>query len=89
MAKGVGAALPVLGALALGAVRLLPLLQLIYNGWTAFAGNLHNLLDVLDALDRPMPEATRLRQKSDPWLPFAHQIELYQLGFSYRPGVRW
>lgn len=83
---GVGAALPVLGALALGAVRLLPLLQLIYNGWTAFAGNLHNLLDVLDALDRPMPEATRLRQKSDPWLPFAHQIELYQLGFSYRPG---
>jgi ABC-type multidrug transport system fused ATPase/permease subunit len=36
---GVGGALPVLGALALGAQRLLPLLQQVYAGWAQFSGH--------------------------------------------------
>jgi ABC-type multidrug transport system fused ATPase/permease subunit len=83
---GIAAALPVLGALALGAVRMLPLLQLVYNGWTQVAGNLHNMLNVLDVLDQPMPQAEHLRQKSGQPLPFSREIVLEKLGFSYHEG---
>jgi ATP-binding cassette subfamily B protein len=55
-AGGVGAALPVLGALALGAQRLLPLLQQLYGNWSVVAGSKAALIDVLDLLDQPLPE---------------------------------
>ena len=35
---GLAKAIPVLGALALGAQRLLPILQQAYAGWTSHAG---------------------------------------------------
>ena len=38
-AHGVAAALPVLGALALGAQRLLPALQQVYSAWASIAGS--------------------------------------------------
>ncbi|MFH0798571.1 MAG: ABC transporter ATP-binding protein [Pseudomonadota bacterium] len=53
---GVGAALPVLGALALGAQRLLPLLQQLYANWGNVVGSQASLIDVLDLLDQPLPE---------------------------------
>ena len=37
--RGLAAALPVLGALALGALRLLPLLQQLYQAWVSLAAN--------------------------------------------------
>ena len=48
-------ALPVLGALALGAQKLIPQMQNIYYGWSSLAANQNLLKDVLLALDRPMP----------------------------------
>jgi ATP-binding cassette subfamily B protein len=33
-----GAVIPLLGALALGAQRLLPSLQQVYNGWSSLKG---------------------------------------------------
>ena len=45
---GVRAALPVLGALALGAQRLLPLLQQLYGNWSVVAGSQAALIDVLE-----------------------------------------
>ncbi len=53
---GVGAALPVLGALAIGAQRLLPLLQQLYGNWSVVAGSQASLTDVLDLLEQPLPE---------------------------------
>ncbi|QQR81422.1 MAG: ABC transporter ATP-binding protein [Deltaproteobacteria bacterium] len=51
---GVAAALPVLGGIALGAQRLLPLLQQLYGGWSNIAGNQGSLVDVLHLLDQPL-----------------------------------
>lgn len=52
---GVGAALPILGMLALGAQRLLPLLQQLYGNWSVIAGSNAALIDVLGLLEQPLP----------------------------------
>lgn len=46
-------AVPVLGALALGAQRLLPLIQQMYNGWAMTVGNRQSLVDVVEMLAQP------------------------------------
>jgi len=79
---GMAAALPVLGALAVGAVRLLPLLQQIYNGWASIAGNRQSLADVVEALDLPLPADAPATAP----LPFARQIELQDVAFRYPAG---
>lgn len=57
---GFGMALPVLGALALGAQRLLPVLQQSYAAWANIAGSQIAVIEVLDILDQPLPsEATQ------------------------------
>lgn len=54
-ASGVAAEIPVLGALALGAQRLLPTLQQAYSAWATIYGNRASLADTLDLLDQPLP----------------------------------
>lgn len=50
---GVVEAIPVLGALALGAQRLLPLLQQAYYGWSRSTNNYRIFLDVMELLEAP------------------------------------
>lgn len=52
---GVAVALPVLGALALGAQRLLPALQLSYSAWAGITGAQASLAGLLEMLDQPYP----------------------------------
>jgi len=54
---GVATALPVLGALALGAQRLLPSLQQIFNAWAIIAGSQASLENTIDLLDQPISNA--------------------------------
>jgi ABC-type multidrug transport system fused ATPase/permease subunit len=79
---GLFTALPVLGALALGAQRLLPLLQVIYNGWTQIAGNRQALFDVLDILDLPLNVRHVASDRITP-LPFERKISLNNITFRY------
>lgn len=54
--RGSGAAvIPLLGALALGAQRLLPALQQIYGGWAALKSYNAAIQDVLTMLSQPLP----------------------------------
>lgn len=53
---GVAAALPLLGALALGAQRLLPSLQQSYSAWAGIAGSRAALAETLAFLEQPLPE---------------------------------
>ena len=83
-AGGLMAALPVLGALALGSQRLLPMLQLIYNGWTKISGTRHTLNDVLDILELPAnPDAAA---KNATPLSFDCDIMLEGISFHYARG---
>ena len=52
-------ALPILGALALGAQRLLPVMQQLYGGWTNVAANNAIVLDVVRRLSLPVPAETK------------------------------
>jgi ABC-type multidrug transport system fused ATPase/permease subunit len=80
-------AVPILGALALGAQRLLPLFQQIYNGYVTIKGNQASTQDALDLLDQPMPPYA----SAQPAKPIAFQtaVTLKDLGFRYTPQGPW
>lgn len=80
---GIVDAIPVLGALALGAQRMLPALQQLYSSWTVMLGGQASLQDALELLDQPLPDYAD-RPAAQP-LPFRHQIRLNQLTFRYTP----
>jgi ABC-type bacteriocin/lantibiotic exporter with double-glycine peptidase domain len=84
---GIERALPILGALAIGAQRLLPVLQQLYSNWSAIRGNKSTLLDVLDLLDQPMP-AHQGTSLSSP-MRFKESIRLNQISFRYGAGLKW
>ena len=52
---GLNAAIPTLGALAIGAQRMLPQMQQIYQGWATANANRAALDDVLHLLDQRIP----------------------------------
>lgn len=52
---GITAALPVLGALALGAQRMLPALQQCYGSWASILSNQASAADVLKLLEQSLP----------------------------------
>ena len=87
-AGGLMEALPVLGALALGAQRMLPLLQMIYNGWTQFMGNHASFGMILDILEKPIPPELMVRRQSVP-LPFEHALTLEDVSFRYGEQLSW
>lgn len=79
-ADGIATAIPILGALALGAQRLLPVLQQAYGSWTQINGGQASLKDVLELLDQPLPDYANQPVTR---LPFNQSIVLKQLGFRY------
>ena len=83
---GVAKALPVLGALALGAQRLLPVLQQIYLSMAAMRGGQASLSDALDLLDQPMPADAD--EPLPPPMAFSRTITLEGVGFNYGKDAR-
>jgi ABC-type multidrug transport system fused ATPase/permease subunit len=80
---GFAAALPVLGALALGAQRLLPLVQQIYFAWTSIRGNRKVTDDILRLLSLPAPDGQA--GEAAPPLPLGREIRIEGVRFTY-PG---
>jgi ATP-binding cassette, subfamily B, bacterial PglK len=78
---GLGRALPVLGALALAGLRLLPLLQQAFSSWATMAANRSVIGQVLETLR--LPVANDSGPTLEP-LPFEQSIELDQVAFTYR-----
>jgi len=76
---------PVLGALVLGAQRLLPLLQQAYSGWTSMRGGQSILDDALRLLDQPMPRIG----DAPSLMMFNHHIELNGVSFRYANHLPW
>ena len=78
--NGVAQAVPILGALALAAQRLLPLMQQAYSSWSNLRQNQYSLKDTLEFLDQPLP--SELDDTSTP-IAFAKEIVLDNISFSY------
>ena len=77
---GLSAAIPVLGALAIGAQRLFPQMQQAYFGWAALSANASSLADVVALLDQPLPENFSTATP----LHLEHSIGLRNVSFRYQ-----
>jgi len=80
---GISRALPLIGVLALGAQRLLPLMQQIYGNWSVVVGSRESLIDVLDLLKQEMPEHIVKVGEHEP-LNFHTSIKLKNISFQYK-----
>jgi len=78
---GMVSTLPILGAVALGAQRLLPVLQQGYAALTIMRGAQASLQDVINLLDQPLPKYLDY-PATDP-LKFEKEIRLNEVGFRY------
>ena len=78
---GISSVMPVLGALALAAQRLLPLLQQLYSSWVGVKNIKYSLLDALDLLDQPLPSHASHSFKSA--MKYDTSVVLSNLGFRY------
>lgn len=85
---GLVGALPVLGALALGAQRMLPVLQLVYNGWAQVTSNQAAYVDVLELLAQPIPPELLVAARPTP-LPFRRALTLEAVSFRYHEHGPW
>jgi ABC-type multidrug transport system fused ATPase/permease subunit len=84
---GISTALPALGALALGAQRLLPALQQIYSAWTSIAGSYASLVDTLELLDQPL--SGEMLQPAPAPLRFQKDIQFRDVRFRYTVDGPW
>jgi ATP-binding cassette, subfamily B, bacterial PglK len=84
---GLAKSIPVLGALALGAQRLLPVLQQAYAGYTLMRGGQVSLEDTLGLLDQELPGFAN-QPMSEP-LAFTKGITLNQVSFRYGLQMPW
>jgi ATP-binding cassette, subfamily B, bacterial PglK len=84
---GLGAALPALGALAVGAQRLLPALQQGYAAWASIAGNQASLGAAIDLLEQPLP-AEILQPVPAPML-LERGIRFNAVSFRYSSEAPW
>jgi ABC-type multidrug transport system fused ATPase/permease subunit len=78
---GITKAIPLLGALALGAQRLLPVMQQAYQAWSSIQGGQASLQDTLCLLDQPLPGFVGLTTVLP--LPFQKYINFQNLSFRY------
>jgi ATP-binding cassette, subfamily B, bacterial PglK len=85
--EGVVAGLPVLGVFALGAQRLLPLLQQIYASWVSIVGAQASVVDLLEFLDQPLP--TEAHQPEPTPLLFHEAIRFDNVRFRYSSDGPW
>lgn len=76
---GAAASLPVLGALALGAQRLLPLMQQSYFGWASLLSHRALFFDTVTLLKQPLPP----KAAAEPLPRLETAVELDDVGFGY------
>lgn len=79
---GVTEALPVLAMLAIGAQRLLPIMQQIYGNWSVVVGSKAPLTHVIDLLSQPLP--VDVNETNQQPMLFNDSIVLNNISFSYR-----
>ncbi|MES2770807.1 MAG: ABC transporter ATP-binding protein [Pseudomonadota bacterium] len=81
--SGIASAIPVLGALAMGAQRMLPMLQQAYSSWASIRSGQISLSDALDLMDQPLPPDAD--KPSPAALRFNNSIVLRNVSFTYTP----
>jgi ABC-type multidrug transport system fused ATPase/permease subunit len=79
--NGLASSIPALGFLALGAQKLLPVMQQIYSSWAGIRGGEQSLIDVINLLNQPISE--RMNQEIVQKMKFNSSLELRNICFNY------
>ncbi|MCX8515270.1 MAG: ABC transporter ATP-binding protein [Burkholderiales bacterium] len=79
--------IPLLGAFAIGAQRIIPALQQIFTSWSNILGSKASLIDVVTILEQPF-SAAQSRQEINP-LKFTQSIQLVDGKFRYNDKSAW
>ena len=85
--NGIVGAIPVLGAFALGVIRLLPIVQQVYQSFSQIRGGESSLADVVGLLEQPMPKTTSIVKPLP--LSFHNSIVLQDVFFRYSIDLPW
>ena len=75
----------ILGALALGAQRLLPATQLVYSSWVGIKGNSASVIEVIKMLSLPKIINNKKRKSK---LTFKKKIQLININYSYKTNIK-
>ncbi|MEE2746394.1 MAG: ATP-binding cassette domain-containing protein [Pseudomonadota bacterium] len=84
---GISNVIPVLGALAIGAQRMLPVLQQVYSSLAAIKSSEAVLEDALEFLEQPLPSYVNKKQ-TEP-MTFENSITTKNLSFRYAREAPW
>lgn len=85
--QGFAEMLPIFGALAIGAQRLMPVAQQIYSSLAHMRAGKDYLVDVIELLDQPLPAHADAPLPAP--LSFDHAITFDRVGFRYAPDAPW
>ena len=85
--EGISSSLPVMGALALGAQRLLPALQNIFSSWASITGTYSCLAEIVEILEQPIP--SNLLETNIVPAKFSSNFKFQNIGFKYNQNEEW
>lgn len=84
---GIEEAVPVLGALALGAQRMLPAMQMGYAAWASLRGERASISDTIELLEQVLPNHAGLPPPAP--ITLNNKIELKDISFRYSSDSHW
>lgn len=84
---GLTAIIPVLGALALGAQRLIPVMQQLFNSYGLIKGSEASFRDIIMLLEQPLP--SHVTKKLEKPINFDKCIDIKNLSFRYKENTHW
>jgi len=80
-------AIPLIGALAVAAQRLLPLLQQTYVAWSCIRGGQATLSEVIELLEQKLPSYDYFKDAKQ--LIFKKKISIMNVSFKYKENKDW
>ena len=84
---GINSAIPILGAMALGAQRLVPVLQMTYGSWSSLLASGNTLEDTLFFLHKKIPDGLQDSNLNN--ITFMSKLELENIFFRYKDTASW
>ncbi len=78
---GMASAIPVLGVFAMGAQKMLPMLQQCFAGWASIKGSQALLSDALELMEQPLMENSFCETE----IKFQREIVFRSVSFAYSP----
>lgn len=85
---GISRAIPLIGMLALGAQRVLPVIQQIFQSWSSILSARASVEDTIEFLDQELPEFSKANY-TEQIIKFKKNIKVQNISFRYNDNEPW